>query len=519
METEGFVSIHPSSASSASPHNADHDLLPRPPKRRRVSSSDYSAIPRDARIAPSRIPAHKTRTLDQAVPSRMPASSTAALETSFESLKVSPWLIKSLSALAIKRPTAIQKACIPEILAGRDCIGGSQTGTGKTVAFAVPILQQWAKDPIGVYAVILTPTRELALQIYEQFQALGSPQSLKTLLITGGVDMSAQAIALGQRPHIVVATPGRLADHILNSGRDTIAGLSRTRVVVLDEADRLLHASGTGSMLPDVGRCLSALPPSTQRHTLLFTATVTPEVRALKSLPRPKDRPPLYISEIDGEHQTRQVLAPLKLKQTYLQVPLTQKDAYLHALLSVQSILDLTSIIIFCNRTKTADLLHRTLLALEHNVTSLHSKMPQPQRTKNLSSFRAQNSKLLVATDVAARGLDVPSTDLVMNYDICRSPDDYIHRVGRTARAGRCGTSITFVSPRDVELVLAIEKHVGKQMSEWEEEGVNIETRVTRGRLLKDVGEARMEAIRDVEGNKDVFGRRKKVLKRASDQV
>jgi ATP-dependent RNA helicase DDX49/DBP8 len=417
--------------------------------------------------------------------------------------------------MQIKLPTAIQKACIPEILRGRDCIGGSRTGTGKTVAFAVPILQQWAKDPFGIYALVLTPTRELALQIYEQFQALGAPQSLKNVLVVGGTDMRLQAVALSQRPHIVIATPGRLADHILNSGRDTVAGLSRTQVVVLDEADRLLSSAGPGSMLPDVDVCLSALPPSTQRRTLLFTATVTPEVRALKSLARPKNRLPIFVSEINAESNTPQALVPSMLQQTYLQVPLKQKDSFLHALLSVSSIVDVPSIIIFCNRTKTADLLHRILLALEHNVISLHSKLPQSQRNKNLSSFRAQTSRLLVATDIAARGLDIPSTNLVINYDVPRDPDDYIHRVGRTARAGRSGTSITFVGQRDIELVLAIEKHIGSQMSQWKEEGVNVETRVTRGRLLKDVGEARMEALRDLEGNKDVFGRRKKVLKRA----
>lgn len=487
------------------------------PKRRRESvPREKLTDERDLPDALSRIPKQRTRTIDLAVTPGT-GSSVSNLDCSFEALKVSPWLIKSLATMQIKQPTAIQKACIPEILAGRDCIGGSRTGSGKTVAFAVPILQQWAKDPIGIYALVLTPTRELALQIYEQFQALGAPQSLKTVLITGGTDMGSQAIALCQRPHVVVATPGRLADHILNSGRDAVAGLSRTQVVVLDEADRLLHASGTGSMLPDVGRCLSALPPSTQRLTLLFTATVTPEVRALKSLPRPSDRAPIYISEIDSEHERPQALLPPTLRQTYLQVPLTHKDAYLHALLSVKSLVNMSSIIIFCNRAKTADLLHRTLLGLDHNVTSLHSKMQQSQRTKNLSSFRAQTSKLLVATDVASRGLDVPSTDLVINYDVSRSPDDYIHRVGRTARAGRSGTSITLVGPRDVELVLAIEKHVGAQMTEWEETGVNVETRVTRGRLLKDVGEARMEALRDVEESKDVFGQRKKAPKRARD--
>lgn len=510
------IAVHSTDASSFSgASECQDDILQPNSKRRRVSSdSEGSTTLYELYSAPSRISTQKPQ-LTKSLAHSPPTLSLRTTDTSFEALNVSPWLIKSLSAMQIKQPTAIQKACIPEILRGRDCIGGSRTGTGKTVAFAVPILQEWAKDPFGIYAVVLTPTRELALQIYEQFQALGSPQSLKTVLIVGGTDMRPQAIALMQRPHIVVATPGRLADHILNSGYDTTVGLSRARVVVLDEADRLLHSSSTGSMLPDVEVCLSALPPSMQRHTLLFTATVTAEVRALKSLPRSKDRPPIFVVEINSENSTPQALIPPKLRQTYLQVPLAQKDSFLHALLSVQSLADTPSIIIFCNRTKTADLLHRILLFLEHNVTSLYSKMPQSQRTKNLASYRAQTSRLLVATDVAARGLDIPSTNLVINYDVPRNPDDYIHRVGRTARAGRSGTSITFVGQRDVELVLAIEKHVGSQMSEWKEEGVNVETRVTRGKLLKDVGEARMEALRNVEGNKDVFGRRRKVLKRA----
>ena len=505
----------PKPRSSPPASDGEDELLQPPGKRKRVSEDSMSSsVPKQAYLAPSRIVVQGVQFPALAASSVNP-SSVSAVESSFDALNVSPWLIKSLSAMQIKRPTAIQRACIPEILRGRDCIGGSSTGTGKTVAFAVPILQQWASDPFGIYAVVLTPTRELALQIYEQFQALGAPQSLKTVLVVGGTDMRPQAITLSQRPHVVIATPGRLADHILNSGRDTIAGLSRARVVVLDEADRLLNSSGPGSMLPDVGVCLSALPPSTQRHTLLFTATVTSEVRALKSLPRPIGRPPLFICEVDTEKSTLQALIPPTLKQTYLQVPLTQKDSFLHALLSVQSIMDLSSVIIFCNRTKTADLLHRILLALEHNVTSLHSKMSQSQRTMNLSSFRAQKSRVLVATDVAARGLDIPSTTLVINYDVPRDPDDYIHRVGRTARAGRFGTSITFVGQRDVELVLAIEKHVGSEMAEWKEDGVNVETRVTRGRLLKDVGEARMEALRKLEGNRDIYDRRKKKSKRA----
>jgi ATP-dependent RNA helicase DDX49/DBP8 len=492
---------------------SEDDLFSRAPKRRRISQDETTAAPLRRYDVPSRI-TRRAPALN-ITPQKTTLHAVPTTDTSFEALQVAPWLLLSMSAMEIKHPTPIQRACIPEILRGRDCIGGSRTGTGKTIAFAVPILQKWAEDPFGIYAVVLTPTRELALQIYEQFQALGAPQSLKTVLITGGTEMRPQAVALSQRPHIVIATPGRLADHVRTSGKDTLAGLSRARVIVLDEADRLL-ASGTGSMLSDVDTCLSALPRAPARLTLLFTATVTPEVRALKSLPRPKGRPEVFVAEIDAENDSPRSLIPSKLKQTYLQVPMTHKDAFLHVLLLVDTIGALASIIIFCNRTKTADLLHRILLSLDHSVTSLHSRMPQSQRNKNLSDFRSSKARLLIATDVAARGLDIPNVTLVINYDVPRNPNDYIHRVGRTARAGRGGTSITFVGQRDVELILAIEKDVGNQMVEWKQDGVNVETRVLKGRVLKDIGEARMEATRDVEANKDVYGRRKKALKRVA---
>lgn len=441
--------------------------------------------------------------------------STSTGSSTFESLNVSPWLIRSLSAMQITRPTAIQTACIPQILNGLDCIGGSRTGTGKTIAFAVPLLQQWAVDPFGIYAVILTPTRELALQIYEQFQALGSPQALKTILVVGGTEMRPQAIALAQRPHVVVATPGRLADHIHHSGEDTIAGLRRAKAVVLDEADRLLDASGPGSMLGDVDTCLSALPNSENRQTLLFTATVTREVHALKSSRQSgTGKPPLFFTDIGTSSAQMPSMLPALLTQTYLLVPPTQKDSFLHAFLNLPSTAARPSIIVFTNRTSTADLLHRTLLSLEHRVTSLHSRLPQSQRSSNLSAFRGQKTQILVATDVASRGLDIPSNSLVINYDVPRNPDDYVHRVGRTARSGKKGLSVTFVGQRDVDLILAIEEHTASKMDEWKEEGVNVETRVLRGRLLKDVGEARLKAIREMGQNKDVTGRKKKVLLR-----
>lgn len=424
--------------------------------------------------------------------------------TTFSALNVRPWLVQSLANMAIRRPTGIQKGCIPEILKGRDCIGGSRTGSGKTVAFAVPILQKWAEDPTAIFGVVLTPTRELALQIYEQFKAISSPQSLKAILVTGGSDMRAQAIELGNRPHVVIATPGRLADHIRTSGEDTICGLRRVRYVVLDEADRLLNATGPGSMLPDVEECLSVLPPATERQTLLFTATITPEVRALKDMPQKPGKQPVFVCEVD----TQTLAIPATLNQMHLQIPVTHKEHYLHVFLLTEANVDKT-VILFCNRTSTADYLHHLLRLLDHRVTSLHSKLPQRQRIDNLGRFRASAARILVATDVAARGLDIPEVSLVINYDIPRDPDDYIHRVGRTARAGRKGDAVTFVGQRDVALVLAIEKRVGREMDAWEEEGVNLETRVIRD-ALKVVGEKKREALLEVEEGREVGGRRKR---------
>jgi ATP-dependent RNA helicase DDX49/DBP8 len=315
--------------------------------------------------------------------------------------------------------------------------------------------------------------------------------------------MRAQALALAQRPHIVIATPGRLADHIRTSGFDTISGLRRTRMVVLDEADRLLDSSGPGSMLPDVEECLSALPPPGERQTMLFTATVTPEVRALKDFPRAPGRDPVFVCEISS---STTISIPPTLSQEYIRVPVTQKESYLHILLLTPLNVEKTTII-FCNRTETANHLTHLLRILEHKCTALHSALPQRDRTDNLARFRASAARILIATDVAARGLDIPSVELVINYDLPANPDDYIHRVGRTARAGRSGTSISFVGQRDVERVLAIEDRVGGKMEEFEEEAVSIEGRVIRD-ALRVVGEAKREAALEIEEGRSVGGKR-----------
>ncbi|KAL9135336.1 MAG: hypothetical protein Q9175_003477 [Cornicularia normoerica] len=483
-------------------------------RRRRLSSkSKTESSDSVAEKAPGLIPSTASRIKSE--PAKTTSQNPAGIEhptisngklvdskASFATLGVAPWLIASLAAMEIKRPTGIQKGCIPKILEGRDVIGGSRTGSGKTVAFSVPILQKWSEDPVGIYAVILTPTRELALQIFEQIKAISAPQSLKPILVTGGTEMRPQALALSRRPHVVIATPGRLADHILTSGADTTVGLRRVKIVVLDEADRLL-ASGPGSMLSDVETCLTALPPSLERQTCLFTATLTPEVMTLKSLPRAKDRPPIFVCETD----TTDIAVPQTLKQTYLQVPLTYREAYLHILLLTTGNAVKKSIMIFCNRTATANLLERLLRSLDHRVTSLHSVLAQKDRTENLARFRASAARVLVATDVASRGLDIAEVDLVINYDVPRNPDDYIHRVGRTARAGKKGEAVTLVGQRDVSLFLAIEGRIGVKMEEWKEEGVNLETRVVRDGL-KDVGERKRVALLDIEQGRDVKGNR-----------
>ncbi|KAJ5918489.1 ATP-dependent RNA helicase dbp8 [Penicillium verhagenii] len=496
------------------------DAQNRAPKRRRLSESSN-----DSYVAPAPLPTlsrikkkddtKKTESDEDENPVTIKDALEIGLQaerSTFGALDVSPWLVGSLTTMAVRRPTAIQKACIPEILKGRDCIGGSRTGSGKTIAFAVPIMQKWAKDPFGIFALVLTPTRELALQIFEQFKAISAPQCMKPILITGGTDMRQQATALAERPHVVIATPGRLADHIKTSGQDTIAGLGRVKMVVMDEADRLL-ASGQGSMLPDVETCLSALPPSAERQTLLFTATLTAEVRSLQSMPRPEGKPPIFVTEIATENQGN---IPPTLKQTYLQVPMTHREAFLHALLSTEE--NVTKpVIIFCNHTKTTDLLERTLRRLGHRATSLHSILPQSERTSNLARFRAAAARILVATDVASRGLDIPSVSLVINFDVPRNPDDYVHRVGRTARAGRSGEAVTLVGQRDVELIHAIEARVGRQMEEWAQEGVNIESRVVRTNVLKEVGSAKREAMGEIDEGRDVLGRKRNKLKKVRE--
>ncbi|KAF9907118.1 hypothetical protein BX616_000523 [Lobosporangium transversale] len=379
---------------------------------------------------------------------------------SFSQLGLASWLVNALKAMSITSPSEIQTKCIPEILKGRDVIGGAKTGSGKTAAFALPILQKLSEDPYGVFAVILTPTRELAFQIAEQFKVLGKSINLKDVVIVGGLDMMTQAIALSKRPHIIIATPGRLRDHI-NSSKDAMH-LSKVKFLVLDEADRLL----TDTFADDLGGILEVLPK--KRQTLLFTATMTDAVLEL-SKPNPEDSPSpsTPAKPLPFVYQCKNTVSTVStLTQSYIFIPSHLRETYLTYLLRSEDFVK-KSTIIFCGRCRTAETLRVMLRELGIACTALHSEMSQQERLNSLAKFRGAITTVLIATDVGSRGLDIPSVQLVLNYDIPRDPTDYIHRVGRTARAGRGGQAISIVSERDIELIQDIESRINKTMGEY----------------------------------------------------
>ncbi|RUP24981.1 hypothetical protein BC936DRAFT_138865 [Jimgerdemannia flammicorona] len=362
----------------------------------------------------------------------------APSNVSFAELGLNDWLVDSLRAMSIRAPSEIQSACIPPILAGRDVIGGAKTGSGKTAAFALPILQKLSEDPYGVFALVLTPTRELAFQIAEQFRVLGKSINAKESVVVGGLDMMKQALDLSRRPHIIIATPGRLRDHIQSS--PNAVHLSRLRFLVLDEADRLLSST----FASDLETILSHVP--SKRQTLLFTATMTESILALEHA---DNRP--FVHRCNASVST-----VATLEQRYVFVPSHVRETYLAYLLRCDEF-EGRSTIVFCGRCATAEMVTVMLKELGVRCTALHSQMTQQERLDSLGKFRAEVIKVLVATDVGSRGLDIPTVQLVLNYDVPRDPTDYIHRVGRTARAGRGGQAVTIVSERDVQLVQNIE--------------------------------------------------------------
>ncbi|AAS50325.2 AAL041Cp [Eremothecium gossypii ATCC 10895] len=364
--------------------------------------------------------------------------------SSFRELDLVPELIEACDNLNFTKPTPIQSKAIPPALQGKDIIGLAQTGSGKTAAFAIPILNRLWHDQQPYYACILAPTRELAQQIKETFDSLGSLMGVRTTCIVGGMNMMDQARDLMRKPHIIIATPGRLMDHLENTKG---FALRKLQFLVMDEADRLLDME----FGPVLDRILKNIPTK-GRTTYLFSATMTSKIDKLQraSLTNPVK------CAVSNKYQTVDTLV-----QTLIVVPGGLKNTFLIYLLN--EFIGKTTIV-FTRTKANAERISGLCNLLEFSATALHGDLNQNQRTGALDLFKAGKKSILVATDVAARGLDIPSVDLVINYDIPVDSKSYIHRVGRTARAGRSGKSVSLVSQYDLELILRIEEVLGKKL-------------------------------------------------------
>lgn len=415
-----------------------------------------------------------------------PAMATAAepdvAKKTFADLGVREELCDACENLKFTTPTPIQAQAIPLALEGRDVIGLAETGSGKTAAFVLPILQSLLDKPQPLFGLILAPTRELAYQIAQQVDALGSIINVKCATLVGGMDMVPQAIALSKRPHIVVATPGRLLDHLENTKGFSLKHL---KYMVLDEADRLLDLD-FGPVLDKILRVL----PRDGRHTYLFSATMSSKV---ESLQRAALQNPVRVSISSSSHQVVSTLL-----QRYLFIPHKHKDLYLIHLLT-DNIGHPT--IIFTRTVNETERIAILLRALGFGAIPLHGQLSQSARLGALNKFKTKSRDILVATDVASRGLDIPAVDLVVNLDLPSDSQTYVHRVGRTARAGKSGKAFSFVTQYDVEIWLRIEHALGKKIEE------QIVDKNEALQYMDSVSEAQRVAIKEM---KDIHEKRGK---------
>ncbi|XP_045480585.1 probable ATP-dependent RNA helicase Dbp45A [Harmonia axyridis] len=369
-------------------------------------------------------------------------------EKTFEDLGLPPCIIRRLSSIAIKKPTDIQINCIPAILAGKDCVGAAKTGSGKTLAFALPIFHNLLEDPYKIFAVVLTPTRELAYQITDQFAVLGANYHIKCTTIVGGMDMIVQGQEIADS-HIVVATPGRLADIIETC---MTFNFNRLKYLVLDEADRLLGGSFDGQ----IKTIFSVLPKN--RQNLFFSATITDTLATISNFTKNE----MFTYEAPAEVATVE-----DLEQSYVLCANYVKDAYLvQTIRSFREKNEKGNIMIFTDTCRNCQILSMMLNDVGFENVALHGMLKQKMRMAALVKFRSDHSKILIATDVASRGLDIPKVQLVINHTLPKVYKEYIHRVGRTARAGRKGKAVTLVTPYDLPKLLEIEEHINTKLVE-----------------------------------------------------
>ena len=368
------------------------------------------------------------------------------MATDFASLGLAPELLAALTKLGYEEPTPIQREAIPPLLEGRDLLGQAATGTGKTAAFALPLLQRIAGKPRAAAraaGLVLVPTRELAMQVAEAIHRYGAGRGAAVLPIYGGQAYEQQLRGLRRGVDVVVATPGRALDHVR---RGTLS-LEAVSFLVLDEADEMLDMG----FAEDIEALLAGVPA--ERQTALFSATIPARIEAIA---RKHLRDPATI-RIAGPSKkgAAATTTPGGVRQVAYVVARAHKPAALGRVLDVEAP---TSAIVFCRTRVEVDELSGTLAARGYRAEALHGGLSQAQRDRVLGKLRGEQADLVVATDVAARGLDIKHLSHVINYDLPASPDDYVHRIGRTGRAGRPGVAITLVEPREHRLIGAIEQ-------------------------------------------------------------
>jgi superfamily II DNA/RNA helicase len=363
----------------------------------------------------------------------------------FDELGLSEALLRAVAEAGYTEPTPIQEQAIPNVLAGRDVLGTAQTGTGKTAGFTLPMIDILSRGRAKARmprSLILEPTRELAAQVAESFEIYGKHHKLTKALLIGGESFEDQDRLLDRGVDVLIATPGRLLDHF-ERGRVLLRDV---KIFVIDESDRMLDMG----FIPDIERIAKLLPPL--RQTLLFSATMPKEIRRLADafMMNPKEvavAPPATTAATISDFVVRTRAA--------------DKRAVLRRLLRAE---DIRSALVFCNRKRDVDILQQSLKRHGFDVGALHGDMPQERRADTLEAFRNGDIAILVASDVAARGLDIPEVSHVFNFDVPHHADDYVHRIGRTGRAGRAGRAITLALPDEAKSLVAIEKLVGRKI-------------------------------------------------------
>jgi superfamily II DNA/RNA helicase len=372
---------------------------------------------------------------------------------SFNDLGLSPEVLRAVSDAGYTQPTPIQEQAIPYVLMGRDVLGCAQTGTGKTAGFTLPMIDILAQGRARARmprSLILEPTRELAAQVSENFETYGKHNRLTMALLIGGTAFDDQVKKLDRGVDVLIATPGRLLDHI-ERGHVLLTDI---KILVIDEADRMLDMG----FIPDIERIVRLLPKI--RQTLFFSATMPPEIRRLADafLMNPKEisvAPPASPAE--------------SVAQALVVVRETEKREALRRIIQAETV---QTALVFCNRKRDVDILYQSLKKHGYSVAALHGDLDQSTRTATLEKFRRGETTILVASDVAARGLDIDVVSHVFNFDVPIHAEDYVHRIGRTGRAGRSGKSFTFATPDDGKFVTAIEKLIKKEIPRITIEGL-----------------------------------------------